>query len=104
NRCRRLPSNMRRRERQPSRDAAPGADRRKKSLPGRPMTLGGAVAAGVRIIVWFRECSRQVEPDPADLARRYGDATSVIDWRERLVCSGCGSRAVDMVLTGARSD
>jgi len=66
------------------------------------MTLGGAVAAGVRLIVWCRECSHQVEPDPADLARRYGDATSVLDWRERLVCSRCGSRKVDMVVTGAK--
>jgi len=93
---------MRHRERQQSRDAAQGAERRKKSLPGRPMTLGGAAAAGVRIIVWCRECSHQVEPDPSDLARRYGDATSVLDWRERLICSRCGSRAIDMVLTGAK--
>jgi hypothetical protein len=28
------------------------------------MTLGRAAAAGVRLIVWCRECGRQVEPDP----------------------------------------
>ena len=66
------------------------------------MTLGGAAAARVRLIVWCRDCSHQVEPDPADLARKYGDATSVLDWRDRLVCSRCGSREVDMVLTGAK--
>jgi hypothetical protein len=73
-----------------------------KSPPGPPMTLCEAATARVRIFVWCRDCSHQVEPDPADLARRYGDATSVLDWRERLVCCRCNSRAVDMVLTGAR--
>ena len=29
-----------------------------------------------------------------------GEATSVLDWRDRLVCSHGGSRAVDMVVTG----
>jgi hypothetical protein len=27
------------------------------------------------------------EPDPADMAARYGAETPVLDWRERLVCS-----------------
>jgi hypothetical protein len=35
------------------------------------------------------------EPDPANLARRFGDKTSVLDWRDRLVCSRCDSRAVE---------
>jgi hypothetical protein len=42
----------------------------------------------------------QVEPDPAEMAERYGAGTSVLDWRDRLVCSRCGSRALDMVVTG----
>jgi hypothetical protein len=29
----------------------------------------------------------RVEPDPAEMADRYGADTSVLDWRERLVCS-----------------
>ena len=36
------------------------------------------------------------------MAQRYGAATSVLDWREWLVCSKCGGRDVDMVVTGAR--
>jgi hypothetical protein len=68
------------------------------------MTLGGAAAASVRLIVWCKACQHQVEPDPAEQARLYGAETSVLDWRDRLVCSRCGSRAVDMVLTGAGSD
>jgi hypothetical protein len=38
-----------------------------------------------------QECQHQVEPDPAEMAARYGAETPVLDWRERLVCSKCGS-------------
>jgi hypothetical protein len=58
------------------------------------MTLGNAAAAHVRLIVWCKECRHQVEPDPAEKAARYGAETPVPDWRERLVCSKCGSRQV----------
>jgi len=64
------------------------------------MTLGIAAAAQVRLIVWCKECRHQVEPDPSEMAARYGAETSVLDWRERLVCSRCGGRQVDMVVTG----
>ena len=37
--------------------------------------------------MWCRESQHQVEPDPAEQARRYGEGTSVLDWRDRLVCS-----------------
>jgi hypothetical protein len=63
-----------------------------KSIPGPAMTLGNAAAAQVRLIVWCKACTHQVEPDPAEMARRYGAAASVIDWREGLVCSRCGGR------------
>jgi hypothetical protein len=66
------------------------------------MTLRAAGAASVRIIVWCGDCGHQVEPDPAEQARRYGDETSVLNWRARLVCSRCGRRAINMVLTGAK--
>jgi hypothetical protein len=45
---------------------------------------------------------RQVEPDPGEMAARYGADTSILEWRQRLVCSVCGSRQVDMVLSGAK--
>jgi len=64
------------------------------------MTLGNAAAAHVRLIVWCKACGRQVEPDPAEMAERYGTEMTVPDWRERLVCSRCGSRNVDMVVSG----
>ena len=66
------------------------------------MTLGNAAAARVRLIVWCKDCRHQIEPDPAEMAQRYGAETTVPDWRERLICSQCGSREIDMVVTGAR--
>jgi hypothetical protein len=44
--------------------------------------------------------ARQVEPDAAEMTERYGAETTVPEWRERLVCSRCGSRDVDTVVTG----
>ena len=67
---------------------------------GPPMTLGNAAAARVRLIVWCKACRHRVEPDPAEQARRYGAETPVPEWRERLVCSACGSRDIDMVVSG----
>jgi hypothetical protein len=34
------------------------------------------------------------------MAERYGANTAVPEWRERLICSKCGSRNIDMVVTG----
>jgi hypothetical protein len=62
------------------------------------MTLGAAAAASVRLIVWCRGCGHQVEPDPGEMAARYGAETPVLDWRERLVCSGCAELGVDYVV------
>jgi hypothetical protein len=73
-----------------------------KSEPGPPMTLGNAAAARVRLIVWCKDCRHQVEPHPAETAARYGADTYVLDWHKRLVCSRCGGREIDFVLTGAR--
>jgi hypothetical protein len=73
-----------------------------RSEPGPPMTLGGAAAAQVRLIVWCKACQHQVEPHPTEMAKKYGAATSLLDWRNPLVCSKCGSRDVDFIVTGAR--
>jgi len=54
-----------------------------KPYRGPPMTLGVAAAARVRLIVWCKECVRQVEPDPGEMAARYGADTSVLEWRQR---------------------
>jgi hypothetical protein len=70
------------------------------SYNGPPMTLGNAAAAGVRLIVWCQECGRQVEPDPAEMVRRYGAEMPVPEWHSRLTCSGCGNRQIDFVVSG----
>ena len=76
-------------------------------MPGAPAStdqpqLGFRRIAGVRLIVWCKECQHKVESDPAEMATRYGAKTSVLDWHERLVCSHCGGRQVDMVVTGTK--
>ena len=66
------------------------------------MTLGNAAAARVRLIVWCKDCQHQVEPDPAEMAARYGAETPLLDWRGRLACSRCGGRQVVMVVNGSK--
>ena len=51
------------------------------------MTLGNAPAARVYFIVWCLDCRHRVEPDPAEMAERYGAEMSVPDWKSRLVCA-----------------
>jgi hypothetical protein len=57
-----------------------------KSEPGPAATFGSAAGASVRLITWCRDCSHQVEPDPAEMAARYVAETPIFHWRERLVC------------------
>ena len=47
---------------------------------GPPMTLGNAAKAGVGLIVWCRACGRQIEPDPGEMAARYGAEMAVLEW------------------------
>jgi hypothetical protein len=71
-----------------------------KGYSGPPMTLGNAAAAQVQLIVWCLDCRHRVEPDPAEMAARYGDEMPVPAWHQRLVCSQCGSWQTDFVVTG----
>ena len=76
--------------------------RRKRSEgESAPMTLGGALAAKVRLIVWCKTCRHQAEPAVADQVERYGAETTVIDWASRLRCSACDGREADFVVSGA---
>jgi len=65
------------------------------------MTLGQAVAAKVRLIVWCKACGHRAEPTVADQVASYGGNTAVIDWARRLRCSACEGREVDFVVSGA---
>jgi hypothetical protein len=51
--------------------------------------------------VWCRDCKHPIEPDPAEMAERYGATLLVPDCGKRLVCSACGSRKIDFVVTGS---
>ena len=42
--------------------------------------------------------------DRAEMAEPHSAQTAEQDWAARLVCSRCGSRAVDFVLTGVRGE
>jgi hypothetical protein len=53
--------------------------------------LSGAAIAGIRS-----------SPNLGELAARYGADLPVRDWVKRLVCSQCGSRRIDFVITGTR--
>jgi hypothetical protein len=66
------------------------------------MTLGNAAAARVRLIVWCLDCRHQVEPDPVEMAGRYGAEMTIPEWHKRLVCAQYSSRRVDFVVTGAK--
>jgi hypothetical protein len=87
----------RRRDQPQPEDAAAGEIR---TLP--PMTLGNAAAAHVPLVVWCKACQHQVEPDAAEHSERYGAEMPIPAWRERLICSKCGSRDIDMVATGTK--
>ena len=64
---------------------------------------GSTARAHLTLIAWCKDCRHQVEPDPAEMAERYGSDTTVPDW-ERLVCSRCGSRNVSFVVSGTQRD
>src|SRR5436305_107867 len=72
---------------------------------GQPATLGSAALAHLRLIVWCKGCRHQVEIATEAieaLAKQHGAETTLADWAARLRCSGCGSRDVDFVVSGAR--
>jgi hypothetical protein len=66
-----------------------------------PLTLGQALAANFRLIVWCKLCARSTEPDVAELVSWHGAEMTVIDWAKRLRCSACGARDADFVVSGA---
>jgi hypothetical protein len=63
------------------------------------MMLGTAAAARVRLILWCEECEHQVEPNPPRWLLGVGAGTRPQLARERLVCSRCGGRQVDTMVT-----
>jgi hypothetical protein len=69
---------------------------------GAPATLGTTLNAHLALIVWCKACAHQVEPDLAEQVARYGPDLTLLDWQQRLVCSRCGRRDIDFVVSGSR--
>jgi hypothetical protein len=57
---------------------------------------GGLCAAHPKPPLLRPQGRHQAEPDIADLAARYGEGTTVIDWASRLRCSACDGREVEI--------
>jgi len=74
---------------------------RHEGEPG-PLTLGQTLTSHLRLIVWYKSCGRQAEPDVAELAAHHGAVMTVIDRAARLACSRCEAREADFVISGAR--
>jgi hypothetical protein len=69
--------------------------------PGPPATLGGTARSGHSLIVVCKACRRQVEFTPvavAQLAEKHGAELTLLDWRDRLKCSECDCREIEMVV------
>jgi hypothetical protein len=62
-----------------------------------PMTLGNALAAHPRLIVWCKSCDHQSEPDVATQVAQHGSGMLVPDWARLLRCTKCGEREADFV-------
>jgi hypothetical protein len=69
---------------------------REESGPA-PMTLGQALLAKVRLIVWCKSCNHRDEPDIATQVVQHGSGMTVIDWARLLRCTECGARDADFV-------
>ena len=66
------------------------------------LTLGQALAAQVRLIVWCKSCNHRAEPDIAIQVAPHGSGMPVIDWARLLRCTECGARDADFIVTGER--
>src|SRR5712691_3163997 len=66
-----------------------------------PLTLGQALTAQVRLIVWCKACGHRAEPDVAEQVAHHGSGMTAIDWAARLRCQDCGERSADFVISGA---
>jgi hypothetical protein len=66
------------------------------------MTLGNAAAARARLVVWCKACRHGANPTPPSRLAGMDQRRQSLTGAKRLVCSKCGSRNVNMVMTGAK--
>src|SRR5436305_9121262 len=77
------------------------ATRRSKG-ESEPLTLGQALAAHVRLIVWCKSCNHRADPDIATQVAQHGSGMPVPDWALLLRCTECGERHADFVVSVRR--
>src|SRR4051812_47558347 len=79
----------------------PGADGEGKTddATAVPATLGSTARAGLLLRTWCNGCGRIVDIAPAQQVAGCGADLPFPEWAARLVCSQCGSRAVDFVVS-----
>jgi hypothetical protein len=58
-----------------------------------PLTLGQALAAQVRLIVWCKSCNRRTEPDIATQVAQHAACIPVSDWARLLRCTELNSNS-----------
>jgi hypothetical protein len=56
-----------------------------------PLTLGQALGAHVRLIVWCKSRNHGAEPDVATQITQHGAGMTVIDWARLLRGTECGA-------------
>jgi hypothetical protein len=88
---------MRRRERLQQAGAAGGEIRTRSAGNARQLRCCRRARHRVVPRLWPSSRAR-----PRRTGERYGPELTLLDWRERLVCSQCGSREIDMVVSGAK--
>lgn len=62
----------------------------------RKVVIGDAVRDRRRLWAYCELCGHQRHLDPAELARRVGYDTALVDLRKRMKCTECGGREVDV--------
>jgi hypothetical protein len=67
-----------------------------------PMTLGNALRAKVRLLVWCKKCGHRTEPDVATQVAQQGAEMLVTEWARLRRCAVCDERGADFAVSGDR--
>jgi DNA-binding CsgD family transcriptional regulator len=64
-------------------------------------TLGYALAARVRLIVWCKSCGHRAEPDVAAEVAQHGIGMPLLDWVRLRRCAQCGAAGADFLVASS---
>jgi hypothetical protein len=74
---------------------------RRSEGESKPLTLGQALAAHVRLIVWCKSCNHRAEPDIGHQGRSARRRDDRHHCARLLRCTECAARNADFVVSGA---